>query len=479
MKKIACTFLAVFFLFGLGCRLTGSSGQGYIVYSAVGEDGKPLSELVVLDPNGKELRRITMPADEKYGNLYITNAYHHPSHQAFVYTPGGVHYLIDVTSGEVKPVHMPGVSAIQGDANPLYICPRLSIAGEHWTVLCQDNTPYLVNLETAEVYAGLPQSAEDKILPFEMAFSPDESYLSIRTNEGIFILPPASPEDIRQVGESDKILYVDFSADNKRIVYIRPADSQGYEVIVENVDGSKSGVMHTSEKMMQAVFVPGKDQILVIEREKILLLSLSNRIEKEFPALAISAYRPLFSPDGQQALLGYNDFEAGVNRWQWLELKRGIAEELPELEGYRTGPTFRGQRWITFNDINPGSRQEEAHLVSVDLQTGSVQTLVTLENILQYYENSISANGNSRTAIVFTTESQMQLWLLDLAGGEARLLVEDTSVRGEISPDGKRVLVYSRHRDGERFENKIELQDISGKTLKSLGEGFSPFWVWP
>jgi hypothetical protein len=479
MKKIIGLILACFFLLSSSCQASGSSGKGHIVYSAVDDNGKPLSELVVLDANGKELRRVELPDDEKYGNLFIPFAYHHPSGQAFIYAPGGTNYLVDVASGEVKPIREPGVSNIQGDTNTLNTCPMLSNAGEHWTVLCRDLAPYLVNLETGEVYAGLPRPNEDQILPFDIAFSPDQTYLTLRTKEGVFVLPSASPEEIRQVGENDKIQHVGFSSDNKHIVYIRPADPQGYEVVVENIDGSELSVMHTSEKWLHASFVPGQNQILVAEREKILLLSLSNSIEQEFPTLATSDIHLFFSPDGQQALVGYNDFDAGVYRWQWLELKRGIAEEIPELEGYQANQVVLRQRWMTLNDKNSGHGREVMHVASLDLQTGSVKSLATLENVIQYWENSTSADGKFRTTIVMQDEGPMQLWLLDLTNGKARLLAEDTTVRGEISPDGKLALVWSRHKDGEQDQNMIEIQDTSGKTIKDLGEGFAPFWVWP
>jgi hypothetical protein len=140
-----------------------------------------------------------------------------------------------------------------------------------------------------------------------------------------------------------------------------------------------------------------------------------------------------------------------------------------------TGPEPR-QRWVTSMTIT--QRASKVHVASLD-EDWRVQPLLTLENTLQYYENSVSEDGNFRTAVVFPKDGDMQLWLLDLPGGKAHLLAEDTSVRGDVSPDGKTVLVNTRHREGEGFLNHIEIQDTSGKTIKSLGEGFLPFWVWP
>jgi Tol biopolymer transport system component len=479
IKKIASILLAGFFLLGLSCRLTGTSGQGYIVYTAVGEEEKPLPELVVLDAKGNELRRIKMPADEKYGNLYTAYPFHHTSHQVFVYTPGGKNYLIDVTSGEVKPVLEPSVTTIQDNTNPLYICPQSGHAGQHWALLCRGNTPYLVNLETAEVNQALSEPSVDQMVPFNSWFSPDETYFAIRTGDGTFILPAANPDRIRRLGESDKIPEVDFSSDSKRIAYVRQTESQGYEVIVENVDGSKSGVMHVSNNPTQVSFIPEHDQILVREKGIILLLSLSSRKEQEFPALEGFPVNVIFAPQGEQVLVGYNDLEAETTHWQWLELKHGSVEGLPELEGYQAGQVYTGQRWIILSDVTQIDEQAEIDMASVDLQTGSVQYLSTLVGANYFTETSVSADGKFRTGIAFSTGNQAEFWLLDLASGKSRRIVEDAVVSGGISPDGKWLVILSGHRAGGQYTGKIELQDTSGKVLKSLGDGFSPFWVWP
>jgi hypothetical protein len=480
MSKIACLLLAGFFLLGLSCQLSGTSRLGYIVFSAVDNDGRPLPELVVLDASGNRLRRIDLPADKKYSNLYYSAyPFHHPSQRAFTYAPGGVNYLIDVTSGEVKPILEPNASSIQTNANPMYLCSPSGNAGLHWALLCRGNIPYLVNLETAEVYDILPEPPGDQMSPFKSWLSPDETYFAIRTDSGTFILPAANPESIRRLGGNAEIPEVGFSTDGKRIVYVRATASKGYEVIVENVDGSQPGVMHTSEYPMQAAFVPHQEQILVRETGKMLLLSLSSRSQQEFTPLEGLPLDTIFSPQGQQVLVSYSYSNAGTIRWQWLDLQRNIAKEIQELEGYRANHSGFEQRWVTLNDLSPGSGQAKMHVTSIDLQTGSVQTLATLENISQYWENSISADGKFKTAVAAPTEGQMQLWVLDLDGGKASLLVEDTAVQGDISPDGKQVIIFYRHRNGDQFESKIELRDTSGKLLKSLGNGFSPFWVWP
>jgi hypothetical protein len=479
IKKIASIFLAGFFLLGLSCRLSGTSSQGYIVYTAVGEDGKPLPELVVLDASGDELRRVKMPADEKYGNLYSAYPFHHPSHQAFVYIPGGKNYLIDITSGEVKPVLGPGLSTIQDDANPLYICPPSGHVWQRWALLCRGNVPYLVNLETAEVHEALPEISVDEMTPFKSWSSPDETYFAIRTGDGTFILPAANPEGIRRLGQSGEFPEVDFSSDGKRIAYVLQTESQGYEVIVENVDGSKSGVMHVSNNPTQVSFIPEHDQILVRETGKMLLLSLSNRKEQELPALEGFPMNAIFAPQGEQVLVSYNDFEAGTTHWQWLELKHGIVEELPELGGYQVGQIYTGQQWIILSDITQTDEQAEIDTASVDLQTGSVQSLSTLEGANYFAETSVSADGKFRTEIAYSTGNQAELWLLDLAGGKSRRIVADAVVSGGISPDGKRLVVLSAHRAGDQYIGKIELQDASGIVLKSIGDGLSPFWVWP
>jgi len=479
MGKITGIILGVFFLLGLSCRLSGTNSHGYIVYTAAGEDGKPLPELVVLDAGGNELRRIKMPANEQYGNLYTAYPFHHPSHQAFVYTPGGKNYLVDVTSGEVKPVLAPGVSTIQGEANPLYICPQSGHVWQRWALLCRGNIPYLVNLETAEVHEVLLESPVDEMTPFKSWSSPDETYFAIRTGDGTFILPATNPEGIRRLGGRGEFPQVDFSSDGKRIAYVRQTESQAYEAIVENIDGSKSGVMHVSNNEMQVSFIPEHDQILMRETGKMVLLSLSSHMEQELPVLEGFPMNAIIAPQGEQVLLSYNDFEAGTTHWQWLELKGGIVEELALLEGYRVSQVYPGQRWILLSDVTYIDVQTEIDLASVDLQTGRIQPFSTLVGANYYAETSVSADGKFRTGIAYFTGDQAELWLLDLASGMSRRIVGDAVVSGGISHDGKWLVVLSGHRVGDQYSGKMELQDPPGKVLKSLGDGFAPFWVWP
>ena len=293
------------------------------------------------------------------------------------------------------------------------------------------------------------------MFPFDTLFSPNEDYLALHTQEWISLLPTANPEKIRHLGESSKIMSVSFSADSKRIAYVRSEDSQGYEVVVENVDGTKSSILYTSGELARVTFVPEQDQILVQEENRLLLLSLSDRAEKEFPVLSDFSLRPMFSPHGGQALVSY--IEADAVHWQWLEFKRGIVEGLPELEGYQAGQVYTGQRWIIFSDVTQIDEQAEIEMASVDLQTGSVQPLSTLEGAKYYAETSVSADGKFRTGIAFSTGNQAELWLLDLASGKSRRIVEDAVVSGGISPDGKWLVVLSGHRVEDQYFGKIEL----------------------
>jgi hypothetical protein len=478
MKKIACILLAGFFLLSLSCRLSSrGDGEEFIVYAAVDKDGNPIPELVVLDAKGNEFRRINLPEEQASGYIYQVYPYLHPSHRALVFTSGGAHYLVDVLSGVVKPIQAPGKGAISREPTPLSLCPISGYGDQYWALLCGSDNAYLVNLQTAEVSADLLSGPGDQVFAFDTLFSPNEDYLALHTQEWISLLPTANPEKIRHLGESSKIMSVSFSADSKRIAYVRSEDSQRYEVVVENVDGTESSILYTSGELARVTFVPEQDQILVQEENRLLLLSLSDRAEKEFPVLSDFSLQPMFSPHGGQALVSY--IEADAVHWQWLEFKRGIVEGLPELEGYQAGKVYTGQRWIILSDVTQIDEQAEIEMASVDLQTGNLQPLSTLEGAKYYAETSVSADGKFRTGIAFSTGNQAELWLLDLASGKSRRIVEDAVVSGGISPDGKWLVALSGHRAEDQYIGKIELRDTSGKILKSLGEGNSPFWVWP
>lgn len=482
MRKTAIILLIGFFLFNTSCRaISGGNGEGYIVYTAVDQDGNPLRELVVLDANGKELRRINLPDKQGLGNINTGYTFIHPSHRALVYNPGVAAYLVDVLSGEVRPILIPG--SIMDQTRPISIdqCASNSSGNNVWALICDRNIAYLINFETADVYDILPHPSGDQRFPYQIWFSLDKTHIGISSNGEVFILSAAKPEAIRQVGMSDKIAYADFSADNKRIVYVRPGVSQGYEVVVEAIDGSQPDVLYTSDGPIQAVFVPRQDQILVVGGENILLLSLAGRIEKEFPAQAGFSMRPIFSPQGGQALVGYHGTEVGTYNWQWLDLKRGLAKELPGLVKKQIeSQAFRGQRWMLFSETTILEQGSSVDLTSLDLQTGSVQPLPTMEDVNGFNETSATADGKFRTEVTHNNgTSQSEFWLVDLAGGKLHRTTQEDIAEGAVSPDGKKIVVYTAHREGAQLQGNIVLQDTSGKILKSLGDGDTPFWVRP
>jgi hypothetical protein len=483
MKRASSLFIVLFFLFSQSCQVSGGgSGQGYIVYNAVDQDGKPLPEMIVLDASGKELRRIALPEVDDFTNMYSPLPYH-PSHRILVQNVDGKFYLVDVDSGKFKEL-----IARDAETDRFSACPWARGGGKHWALLCKGNIAYLVNLETAEIYNGLPRPPADRLVSYDMYFSPDENYLAIRTQEDFSILPTANPDEIRALGKSDGIFYVDFSADSNQITYVRMINTQSAEVVVENVDGLKSSVVHAGDRHTQVFFVPGQKQLLVLEKEKVLLLSLTGHAEQEFPVLPGLQLSPVFAPDGEKVLLTYNnDFTDEPTTWQWADLKRGFTEEVKEIEGYRFNRynqyrLVQGNRWLVIDDFIRGSEQESIHLARIDLTNGETKQLLQVEDVedvYEYYEASTSSDGEARLYLFYGKTQKARLWLVRLSQGEAHLVAEDDSVGGSISPDGKRVVVYTRHREGERFEARIELQDTSGKTIKSLGEGIIPFWVWP
>jgi hypothetical protein len=464
-RKHRWLWLVLTLLLIAGCG-SGKGGQGLILYSTFDEDG-PQPELVVIDADGKEQGRISLSDTVQWD--YVARG----GQRALVGTFDGAVYLVDAVAGSAQELELP--EEAQGQLVPNTSQFRLSGGGERWTLLGdpRGGLAFLVNLKTGQVH-DLTAIDEGLKLIFYGRFAPNEEYVIVGDH---WLLPTANPSAARRLGSGKSAFGGNFSSDGKQIVYLQKAETEGLEVVVEQVDGSKSEVVTSGDWVSEARFVPGKNQLVYQKSDKLFLFSLNNGKERE---LLTCGEHPLLwlAPSGQKLLASCLEDDTQV--WYLVDLKGGAAKSLHDLREYTPYFMDRAHRWLIFVDdtsLGSGGRR----LVGLDLESDETRQALVLDEETTYMGlRSSSSDGKFGLVYAQTENKKAQLWLLRADGGEPRLLAEKESFPyGVFSPDDRWVAVSTMEKVNDHVETQLTLMETEGEGTRSVGEGFRPIWVRP
>ena len=141
-----CRWLVLAVLLAAGCGRGAGVDQGLILCQAAGgAQAGASAELVVIAPDGKELRRIDLP-DAVQAISPLGGAY-----RAMVRTAAGRMFLVDAGKGTAREVELPPEAQGNVDSN----VPQFLFAGggKRWYLLGNPlgKLAYLIDLETGRV----------------------------------------------------------------------------------------------------------------------------------------------------------------------------------------------------------------------------------------------------------------------------------------------------------------------------------------
>lgn len=448
-----------------GCKSGGDDDQGLIVYQTLDADGQP-RELVVVNPQGEEQHRIKMP------EMVMRHVSVQASHKVLLSTADKT-YLLDAGQGNLRELEFgPQVSLDKSQF-------VLSSGRERWMLLGvpQMNQTFLLDLQSGQTH-DLSNLDTGYSYIFYGLFAPDEEHLLL-LSRNLWLLPSDQPSRARRLGTGKTGFANSFSSDGKKVAYFQRTETDEFEVVVEDVDGSQSESFVVDAPVTALAFVPHKEQLLLVQEEGASLLSLDDGQVRELLTFAGRSRRPWFAPSGKKFVLD-REAEDGVTLfWYLVDLDGGQAQVLDELQNYMAQWRDPGQRWLFFADnapMSPGG----SNFMGLDLETGETNQALRLDETM-YYVNpvDVSANGKLGLVMAFTQDRETQLWLIRADGAAPRLLAEAATAEGSFSPDGKWVAVGISNRVDDRIETQITLMETEGEETRLLGEGFRPVWVRP
>lgn len=450
----------------------GSGGGPGLVLSLVQDEDDPglvESEARILDVNGREVHSIRLPSEPVLPWLFATQM----SNRALIKTTEDGWVLVDSARGRAEELDIPPEVA---DDLSLNVGGFAQSGGKRHAILAspRGDAAYLVDLEDGEV-TDLLEVGGDTRFVLSGAFSPDEEYLALVVDGGLWLVPTADPGEARRLGDGQTTGAANFSSDSKQIAYVQH-DEGDFQVVVEQVDGTDSEVVQDdNDPFWAASFVPGQQQVVLVREEEVSLLSLRDGRETElFEFEGQSVGRPWFSPSGRMMLFGYESEDEDV--WNLIDLKTGSEEPLDRLDGYTPTYARREYRYLFFRDdmaIAAG-----IDFAALDLETGQVQRIRDLDDeTIFYYVTDYSLDGRLGL-LTGNADEGLQVWLLDAKEGRARHLVEGWLTGGSLSADG-RWYAYSIREEREDLESELMLLDIDKDETRSLGAGIRPIWVRP
>ncbi len=444
----------------------GKSSPGLILYQPADEAGQPALELVVVNVNGDEQRRIPLS-----GPLRMKGVATQTSYRALFFTEDGAVYLVDARDGTAQKLDL-----LPQDGRQLYP-NHLGFSwahGKRWTVLgdVRGNLAYLADLKTGQV----TDLVYDRLVFFGR-FSPDDAYLALAGDKGFWLVPTSSPEDARRLDARN----VRFSNDGRQIVYIEFDREVGeHRIVVEAVDGSESEVVFTADSpLLDVAFGPRDNQLFVRGEDALFLLNTDDGTREE-----LLPYDPpaqlQFSSDGTKLVFGYKREETMV--WYWIDLTEGTVKPLDNLPPDYPIPCQNAPtRQMLFAE--QALEVEERHYTLLNLESGEAKDMA-LSGKEAGMPFVLECSGDGRFGLVLSLfqgagQQQRQLWLLDVGKGQARLLAQADEVRGALSPDGQWVAVNTIKQEGETAEPTLTLVRTEGEETRPLGAGYLHAWVRP
>lgn len=461
--------------------------QGFVSYRTFDPEIQELRpELVIMEPSGRELHRISIPGASGPARRLRRTCL-------------GSRVLGQVQiEDELRTVL---VDAADGLAWVLEIPPDTFLDESHqgfWGNECvevlYDRTnvrPYVVDTNYGEVIeiTSIELDRFDRHLPYFNTISNDYQSMVLATDSGSWLVPIANPEDARSLADGNSF-FVSFSSDSQWLVYARGERIDGLnEIVVERVDGSVTSTVMEGQGPLLPSFIPGQARLVIYSEDRLTTFDINSGLQTDvltFPEGELGLIK--FSPSGKNMIvLNTNDSQIA---WQLIDLTNGTVSSLHHLAGYMPVENLGGfsvvsdKRWLSVAyPSHSGSMTPSEAFGMLDLESGDLHQILHLDQPSRIGVLDSTPDGR---AILFQTipdtgDAPAELYFLGSDNEVARLVdtAADGGFSGSIAPGGNWI-AFSRT---EVFEGRIErtLFFAGAETTEILriAEGSDPIWVYP
>ncbi|MGH2530737.1 MAG: hypothetical protein ACRDJW_00395 [Thermomicrobiales bacterium] len=455
------------------CAATEPSGL--IVYQAWNEaDASLTGEVVVADPAGEELHRVSVPG--------LTRVWSTPMPgRALVTDEQDRLHLLDAEAGTVTALALPeGGGNVLPTGGPAFSHGQ----GTRYVLLsnARQDQAALVDLETGTATDLVALTGEEFVV-FGM-ISADDSHAAVTFGDSAYLIPTANPASFRKLGGDLRGGNAVLSPDSESVVHYQQAGEDRFELVVEDLDGSNSQVVVTHDTPPAGQFAGSSERLLVRTIDELLVIDLTTGDERQLLDEYVMPW--IIAPDGDRVLVASGEevlSETDLDgAWVWIDIDTGEMTVIEELDNHRPVRQGGDLRWIVLvgHAFYSGQGGEEDLIYGVDLMTGDVQELFAAPPDESYAPPSIAVpDGRYALLLYVGLDDDSRLYLLDAAAGTARVVAEGVGVRGgAISPDGCWITVETTTESGEGRTSSIAIQPIAGGEARTVtNSGFQAVWL--
>ena len=385
---------------------------------------------------------------------------------------GGVFSLMDVATGEVRPLQIPEDD--QPRISETFPTIQNAAVADFMLLAALPYSVWLVDLATGDALdlATLREDGPDFI--DSAAISPDGKWLIYSVQDEAFLISLETPGDPAPLDTGRILAYPRFD-DQSNVIYAVAGDPLVSIRSLEPKTGSRTDLFVT----------PGARLMLMQRSPHIMLLDGDALIS--FPDGATTP-TTLFEFEGDisgiltdtaGAHLLIGDDVDDMIAWYWVETATGRQTEIPELEGMvPSGPGQTRDAVLFMPTVLIGPGVPGASYKTFDLTTGVVQSVLE-QDADDIWQVLPSGDDQGRYVVVnAVSPGRGRVWLIDVQGGTATHIGASAgNVTAVVSPDGCQVAVGTFDTIGEGRTSSVTVTSlVDGSTTLQIPDAILLGW---
>lgn len=455
--------------------------SGLVLYSAW-PGGQPGGDVVVANGAGQELGRIVMPPPV-YGFAVAAPG------KGLIWAEADELYLVDAVAGTARALAIPAETVATLLPVPV---PWWGTPGDGWAVIGGRLQPaaYLLNLDTGEAHdlAAAITALGDEYPETQLAIvAPDNRHVLLWSGVGLYLIETANPDQVRALGDPSGLAAPGFFRDGGAgLIYSRVNAAGEMEVVTEDlatgalqvvtmgrVLGERRLLPQPLPDPERAVLVWVDGQLNAVTGGAYEVLDLATGRARFLTSTGPTAGIALVNPAGDRLLAG--GLRPNGAGWGVIDLITGELTAAPEVTGMISlrGGVSHSTFFYPPSVMAPTvSGEPGVPYLSLDLDTGAVQTLLLQQPDTTYTFPFVSAGTNPRLVLRAANEARSGLVLLDPVLGRARTVATGDDVAGAFSPDGCWLAAVAGG-------DTLTLLPVTGEESVEVRGAMNPVWLFP
>lgn len=429
--------------------------------------GHPLSDNVV---------SLMTPADELSSGDFAEPLTVEPSPKpgvALVRSLGGIYGLMDVATGEIKPLQIPE----EDQPRLTDVFPTVQNAARSDFMLLAEipHAVWLVELSTGDAVDLTTLGSEDSHFIDSAAISPDGKWVIFSLQDEGFLISLETPGEPTPI-DSEPILPFPAFDDQSDVIYGVDSDLL---VSIRSLDpetGERTDLAAAPDVRLMPIQL--SQQLLLLGENELLTYEVGAMTPRTLFEWQGDIATVRADTTGTHLLIG--DEIGDTVTWHWIDIATGAQTELVDLAGMV--PMTAGQKRdavLFAPTVRIGPGVPGAPYRTLDLTTGSVATALEQDSDDVWQVTPGGDDAGRYTIVNAVSPGSGRLWLIDNQTGTATQIGTSTgNAKAVVSPDGCQLAVSIYDTIGEGRTSSVTVASlVDGTTLESIPDALLLGWA--